>query len=252
MFVDHLSQNVIQDVFIETPDWSYFDLVQSSRDNFPYNPSEDLFEELSRTITTKYFHEQNGNIMPIPLSAKKMDQDDIGKVNIIKTAIEPFPVNFLIYSHPDHISNLYHNLIQSTKSDFYIILGYNILEEKIRNNILDQIIEREDTDLLQHISACSDCKEEDVCECPNSSKGISFNHSHIENLDIPYANDCSNFEPTPYQNDGLVSMKLLDYFPYQEFRKKEDLSPNSYASMNLSYLNPSIIIEKEDLCSYHA
>ena len=77
-------------------------MVQNNWDNAPHNPSENIFEKLLETISIKYFsYEQNGHVMPIPISAKEMDQDEFGKVTIIKSSIKHFPISFLISSHHD-------------------------------------------------------------------------------------------------------------------------------------------------------
>ena len=142
-------------------------------------------------------------------------QDEFSKVTIIENSIGYFPINIHISSHLYHISSLHHNPIQFMKSSFYVkdILGPNNSKEKIWIDTLDQIIKGEDTDLLQPILPFLDPKEgtlkEDVSECSNPSnilRGISFDHSLIENLGIHSTEVCSNSQQIYYDYGGLVSM----------------------------------------------
>lgn len=95
------------------------------------------------------------------LSMKEMNQDQFGKVTIAKKSIEYFPMNVFFSSHPNHISSLHHNPIEFMKSGSYVdnILGSNISEEHTQNDILDQIIKREGSDLIQYIPPDSYPKE---------------------------------------------------------------------------------------------
>lgn len=187
VFSNHILENMIQNVFIETPNWSYFDLVQSSWDNVLHGLSQEPHEELSRTINIKKnSYEQNHNFTSSILSSKEMDKDESSKFTVMGISFEIFHTNDLISSHSDRSSSLHHNPIQLMKSDFYVnnFLGSNISKEQIQNDILDQIMEGEGIDPLQHITPCSiprgNTLKVDICECLNSSKGIPSYHSLIE------------------------------------------------------------------------